>query len=290
MTRYLLECPGCESRFELNRYEPGRRVHCLKCRAVVIIPAAEGAASPGEPASLDPGLRRRLVRVFSLRKLALVSALLAVALAGGFVILVRKGEWRGREPEKAEPAKVTLDTLPMLNNALAFPLGRGYSWEYERSGGVRETRKVIELGQGAETGEPEGDVVQPGLRQSFRVTHEGIFLVSEIRPDGRYVFSKPVPWVPYPLFSDSEWSYVGEAIRTGTAPEKWKLSFTVQGLEAVDWGSGEKACFRLKVEGEKGARKIEEFLWYSNGTGLVKWMSRIDGRVEEGKLTRFVRK
>jgi hypothetical protein len=282
MARYVLECPKCESRFELTRYEPDRRVHCRTCRAVVIIPAIEEPAPP-------PVLRHKLGRVFPLGKLLLVSTLLAVALAGGFAILVRKGNAPARGPEKKTPEKITLETLPMLNHALAFPLGRGFSWEYEIAGGGRETRRVIELGTSAETGEPEGDIVQPGLRQSFRVTNEGVFLVSEIRPDGRYVFSKPVSWVPYPLYSDSSWEYEGEAIRAGVPPEKWKLSFEVQGLEAIDWGSGEKACFRLHVKGEKGTRKIEEILWYSIGTGLVKRMARIDGRVEEAKLTRFTR-
>ena len=286
MTRYVLECPKCESRFELKRYEPERRVHCRRCRAVVIIPAIDDGVSPPAETAV-PRVRPRLGRLIPLGRLLLVSTLLAVALAGGFVILLRKGDARSQGPEVKAPEKVTLDTLPMLNNALAFPVGRGYSWDYELSGGRRETRRVIELGLGTETGEPEGDIVQPDLRQSFRVTNDGVFLVSEIRPDGKYAFTTPVPWAPHPFYSDSAWEYEGEAVRAGAPPEKWKLSYAVQGLEAVDWGSGEKACFRVFVKGQKGARKIEEVLWLSIGTGLVKRVTQVDGRVEEAKLTRF---
>lgn len=292
MSKYVLECPRCEARFELRKYAPDKRVHCRKCRAVVIIPsvpgAATGPAEAGKP--LNPRLQEKLTRVFSLRKLALVSLLLAVALAGGFTILIKKSDLRAPAASKKPPEKMTLEGLAKANHALAFPLGAGYSWEYELSGGVTETRRVLTVAPGMETEEPEAEFVQPGLRQTFRVTSDGVYLLSEIGAGGKRTLSKPMLWVPVPMYTDSSWEYEGEALPHGAPPEKWKLAFKVQRLEALDWGAGRKSCFLLHVQGEKAGAKIEEFLWYSNGTGLVKRMSKLDGRVEEAKLTRFSKK
>lgn len=288
MPRYVLECPACEARFELKKYVPEKRVHCRKCRSVVIVPP-EGGAPSGAAKTLDPRLQQKLSRVFSLKKLALVSALLAVALAGGSYILWQKGRSRLDPPVKP-PGKVTLESLARMNPGMAFPMGRGFVWEYELSGGVTETRRVPEMAAGLETDEPEGDLILAGARQTFRVTHDGVYLLAETRPGGKYSLSKPMLWAPYPMYSDSRWEYEGEAQRHGAPREKWSLSFQVQGLDSLDWGSGKKACFRLHVEGDKGGVKVDEVLWYANGTGLVKRASRVDGRMEEARLIRFTKR
>lgn len=289
MTRYVLECPSCEARFELKKYAPEKRVHCRKCRAVVIIPSESAAPdSPAKP--LDPRIQKKLARVFPLRKLALVAALLTAALAGGFYILLKKTEVRAAETARKPPEKVTLESLARMNPGLAFPLGRGFIWEYERSGGVTETRRVLQMAPGLETDEPEGDLIGTGLRQTFRVSHDGIYLLSEIGAGGKATLTKPMLWMPYPLYTDSHWEYEGEAQRHGLPPEPWSLSFKVLGVDPIDWGTGKKACFRLKVEGRKGDVTVDEILWYANGTGLVKQESKVDGRVETARLVRFTRR
>ncbi len=288
MARYVLECPACDARFELKKYAPDKRVHCRKCRAVVIIPAENGAASvPARP--IDPRIQQKLARFFSLKKLALVSGLLALALAGGSYILWQKSRTRLDPPAKP-PEKVTLESLAKMNPGLAFPLGRGFVWEYELSGGVTETRRVPEMAAGLETDEPEGDLILTGARQTFRVSHDGVYLLSETRSGGKLTLSKPLLWAPYPMYSDSRWDYEGDAQRHGAPPEKWRLSFQVQGLDAIDWGAGRKLCFRLHIEGDKGGMKVDELLWYANGTGLVKRASRVDGRTEEARLVRFTKR
>lgn len=41
-----MECPKCLMQFKLKKYLPGRRVICIRCRAVIEIPEAEGPPLP----------------------------------------------------------------------------------------------------------------------------------------------------------------------------------------------------------------------------------------------------
>src|SRR6188474_1809398 len=110
MTKYLLECPDCEARFDLRKYAPERRVRCENCGAVVVIPYAPGdpAGEKAAPKELPPELRRKVVRALSLRRLTFLAVLLSVAAAGGAAILLQRREARrAAVPKPPEPPKVT---------------------------------------------------------------------------------------------------------------------------------------------------------------------------------------
>jgi hypothetical protein len=290
MVRYVLECPKCLGRFELKKYVPEKRVRCRKCEAVVIVPREDGggeAKKPDKP--LDPRLRKKLIEILSLKKLACLSLLLAAALAGGLYILVRRGEARAQEVEKKPEERITLENIGEFRRKLAYPLGRGFSWEYATPKGP-EVRKVVLAAQGPE-GEPEFEVAAPGSRQTLRVKKDGVYLVSEVRTDGgTYAFTPPLLLVRYPLYYHDKWTYEGACGRAGGAAERWSLEFDVTIPEHVETPAGKMASFKVLVEGTCGGRKVKEVLWYANGVGLVKRASLVDGKVEETVLTQFTQK
>ena len=91
MTRYILECPDCEARFDLKAYVPEKRVRCRKCRAILSVPFAPGDPA-GEKAApeLPPELRRKVSGALSLRRLAVLAAVLLVAVFAGLLVLVQR--------------------------------------------------------------------------------------------------------------------------------------------------------------------------------------------------------
>jgi hypothetical protein len=294
MIKYVLECPSCVARFELKKYEPESRVRCRKCKAVVVVPSEPGGgtAQTREEKPLDPELRKKLIGILSLRKLALISSLLALALAGGIYILLRRGESPSPESAARVPERVTLARMPELNRHLAQPLGRAFSWEYVTSSGQSEEWKVVQVGVGPEQ-EPEFDLQMStsagGYRRTLRVLRDGVHLMSEIRPDGRYVYAPPLKLVPMPMHLDDAWEYAGEARKEGGGSEKWSVRFVGLRGENVDSRAGKLPCIRVELSGTVGARRLDESLWYALGVGLVKREIRADGRAEETLLRKYSR-
>ncbi len=295
MARYILECPQCLARFNLRRHVPGRRFRCRKCRTVIIIPEAPAQVqvpAGAERKPLSPELRAKVVNALALRRLALLATILTAVLAGATVAVVVKSERRFK-PEPPPETRLTLDKLAELNRLLALPLARGARWEYALAGGGTEERRVALLSRGLDD-EPLADVGITGSldagRQTLRATREGISLVSEVRGDATYSYSPPLRVVPHPLYLGDAWKYQGSRVRDGGAAEEWALEYRVADRpEAVDSGVGRQTCFRVEVKGSRGPRKVEETLWYAKGVGLVKRLTRVDGRTEEALLMKMSR-
>ncbi len=292
MAQYVLECPACLARINLRRYIPRRRIRCPKCRAVVEIPVLEGAG-PGD-APGGPRLRERFGEILRLKRLAAVALLLVLALAAGFTILVRQREGRATAAEGAPEDLVTVATLPTVNRTLAIPLARGHSWEYSIKGGGTEERTVLRMVPGTDDA-PEFEVVTRGTReaarQTLRAMKDGVYLVSEARGDARVSFEPPLRLVPRPLHTDDPpWTYEGDCVREGGAAERWRLEFTVKGAEAVNTGMGRQTATRIDICGKQGTTAVEESLWYVKGLGVVRRVTRLDDRVEEATLIKFVRR
>jgi hypothetical protein len=284
MIKYVLECPECESRFELAAYAPEKRVRCRKCDAVVIIPFAPGDAAPprpGEGKPLKPELRAKVVRALSLRKLVLMAFLLAVAAAGGGYILVKKREAGPAAPPAPPEERITLGKVALENPKRALPLGAGFSWEYDLSGGGTEVRQVVQAGL-SPSQEPEYDLVVRGssqtVRQTLRVLRDGLYVASEIRSDGKREYKSPVLFLPHPMFSDAAWTQDGE---------QWKVDCVPTLVELVECPAGKWSCFRVELKGTKGGRPVEEVHWYAKGVGLVKRRTKADGGAEEAVLRKY---
>ncbi len=293
MAKYVLECPECDSRFELRKYAPEKRVRCRNCDAVVIIPYAPGDAPPVRPASpkaLPPELRKKVVRALSIRKLALVAFLLAGAAAGGLVILIQKREAGPAAPPPPPEERITMQKVVDLNRTLVQPLGAGFSWDYDLSGGGREVRQVVQAGL-SPSQDPEYDLVVRGsslsTRQALRVLADGVYLASEIRSDGRRDYGPPILLIPHPMYSDIPWTQEGEGRRPGAAGEKWKVDCVTTLLEQVETPAGKFPCFRVEMKGIRGGLPVEEVCWYAKGVGLVKRRTKTEGGVEEAVLRRY---
>jgi hypothetical protein len=280
VTKYLLECPACETRFDLKAYAPERRVRCRKCGTVVVIPYApdDPAAEKAGPRELPPELRRKVARVFSLRRLALLAGLLVTAALGGAVILVKRHEARLAAVPAPPELKVTAETLPSMLGAYALPLGRGFSWDYALSGGGSEVREVLHASVGAQ-GEPEFELGIRGSSQagtlSLRVSKDGVLLVGA----NRAPFDAPLVYVPHPLFTDGSWTQEGPG---------WKVEYQGVRVEKVQCPAGIfDFCVRVEVRGTRLGGPVDETLWYARGVGLVKRETKVDGRVETAQLRKY---
>ena len=293
MTKYLLECPDCEERFDLKKYAPERRVRCHKCGAVVVIPYAPGdpAGEKAAPKDLPPALRRKIVRVLSLRRLALLAFLLCVAAAGGAAILVQRRQARQAVEPKPPEREVTLKTLPTMLNALALPLGRGFSWEYALNGGGTEVREILRVWDGP-AGVPEFELGIRGSSQAgaltLRATKDGAFLLGAAGAQGRTTFDPPLAFVPHPLYTDGSWTQEAAGRLDSGAAEAWKIVFQGVRVEKIQCPAGTfELSVRVEVKGERGGRKVDETLWYARGVGLVKRETLVDGRLETAELRKY---
>ena len=294
MTKYILECPECDARFELKKYVPDHRTRCRKCRSIMVIPRAPGdEAPPVETASrhLDPRIRKKLVRVFSLKKLSAVALLLCAALVGASYILVKRNEAR-MEPAPAPEATpaLNLDDVYKRNRLLALPLKSGFTWEYALTPGGMERQKV---GMAA-VGNVEGPEFNLGVigstqagAQTLRVRRDGVYLLAETREGERAMFKPPRMVVPDPIFTDSEWEYEGERVVEGGVARPFKLYFKVTLVEVLKTRAGSFVCFRVEIRARKEQEEPDEVRWYAKGVGLVKRVTRIPGGVEESVLTLF---
>jgi hypothetical protein len=282
VTRYLLECPGCEARFDLKAYAPERRVKCRRCGLVVAIPFAPGdpAAARAEAKGLSPEMQQKVIRVFSLRRLAALAGVLLLAAAGGAVLLVKRYEARQAAPPPAAP-EVTVQSLPALLGAYALPLGRGFSWEYALSGGGSEVREVLRESIGPDEA-PEYHVGVRGSAQAdtlwLRVTRDAVLLLGTSRGE----LPAPVVVVPHPLYTDGAWSQDGPG---------GKVDFRGLGVEKLQVPAGTfDHCVRVEARGTRSGAAVEETLWYARGVGLVRRASKVDGRLEIAELRKYVLK
>lgn len=281
MTRYVLECPDCETRFDLKAYAPERRVRCRRCGTVIEIPFAPGDPA-GEPAKgLKPELRRKVVRVLSLKRLALLAFLLSAAALGGAVILLQRREARLAAVVKAPEVPLTHATLPALLGTFALPLGKGARWEYAMKGGGTEIREVLRTSAGPD-GEPEFELGIRGSSQagtlSLRASKDAVLLLGA----NRGLFPAPLILVPHPLFTDGSWTQEGPGL---------KLAFQGLRVEKIQCPAGTfDLCVRVEVRGERAGRKVEETLWYARGVGLVKRESLVDGKPETAELRSYTLK
>ena len=291
MAVYLLECPDCEARFELKRHKPDRRVRCRKCRAVMIVPRAPGdpalAAETWKP--LDPARRRRMVRAFSLPRLAMISGAACLVLSGTVWLFVVQG--RGgvaSAPSSPPPRKLTVDDVRKdLNRFLALPLASGFSWEYSLSNGGRERRRVTRASEGAGGGPEFTQGVTGSSKEGarrLRALPDGVYLVAESRGPKRWTLKPAVLLVPHPIYVDDAWKYNGKAVREGGAIEPWSLTFTVRGAERMNVLGEPRPAFRVEVRGMRGGEAAHETLWYVKGIGLVKRRTNIAGGIEEAML------
>ncbi len=290
MPQYALECPSCGAREPLDAPEPEARVRCPSCRRVMIVPPLQ-AVEPAER-ELDPALKRRLVRALAVKRLAILAAGLLLVSSLGLAVFVEAQAARreAAPPAVSATASVTLESLPALNPSRALPFSRGRVWTYLLGDGSREERRVSLLSSGPE-GRPEADLAVTGSRQAglqtYRVTADATWLVSEQRADGRWTLKTPLKVVPHPLYAEDRWRMDGSAVNGRGATEVWSLECRVVKTENVEVPAGRFPCYRIDVKGLKGAVPVEETWWLAKGTGLVKRRTLTGGTVEEARLEKY---
>jgi len=290
MPRYVLECPHCEARFRLKRYVRDERVRCRKCGEIVLVPAVEGGDEES-PASLDREIRRKLARIYSIRKQAILAFALAAALAGGTILLVREYGRRGTLVRESESfhKRMTRETWEGMLSQVPFPLAPGMRWVYDVNGEGTESRRVLWAGLGP-GGEPQYELRMERegstLSLLLRVKENGVWLVSEREKDSLFHFDPLLCVAPLPLYLDSTWEYRG-AIRSedGTV-EECEISFRTEGGHAIAAGQT-RSAFVVRETGKRGQRAVDGKCVYCVGVGLVEFEKQHPGGTESGALREF---
>jgi hypothetical protein len=298
MTRYVLECPECEARFDLKAYAPEKRVRCRKCRSILSIPYAPGdpaAEAAGAVTVLKPELQAKVRKAQSLRRLAAVAALLLAAALGGLFLLIQRREARLEAIAKPpEEPPLTLETLPAVVPTSGLPLGKGFLWEYALGGGGTEIREVLRAVPGPD-GAPEFEVQVRGSSQAgvqtLRAGRDGVRVAADATAGARVEFDAAPLAMPHPLFADSAWSQTADGRADDGARAAWSVEFKAEGVEAVTTPAGTFShAVRIRAKGTRAGRAVDETLWVQRGTGVVKRSSFVEGRTEEALLRRFVRR
>ena len=299
MTKIVLECPQCSARFNLKRYIPERRVRCKKCRAIVEIPVVDELLTADEKAkfadrSIDPAVQAKVARILSLRKLAILAALISVSVAGAGWLLYKRSQAPRVVAQKVDRPKVALDLsrIASQNKVSEYPIGLGWAWTYAL-GPEAEERRIV--GQSlSPAGEPQFDLAISGpeglVRQLIRMTEQGPLVVEESRGSVRYSWNPPLPIVRTPLMKDATWTYQGELAREGGASERVELSFGVA-IETLDkLPIGKVGALRVEMTGMRGATKVQETFWYAIGKGLVQRKAVIGERTDLATIATMVQK
>jgi len=301
--RFVLECPKCEGKFNLKKYVPDKKVRCRRCRAIVKIPIVDAYLTEdqrrqfADAKPLAPEMQAKLVKVFSLRRLVGMTALMVVLLAGGLYIFWMKME-RPAAPAAAkrkDEKKITAEWMATHASTFDFPMGRGFEWAYvigPADGGTaprQEEHKVIAQSGGPDD-PPQFELAIAGpsgaRKQMIRIDNAGVFVLAEERGADRFTFEPPLPVMKFPMLPGEVWAYGGQFGRTGGGTEVWDLEFRVT-TEVVESGIGKRECFRVETRGQRGVAKVDETHWYAPGVGLVKRVVREgDKVVEEAKLVR----
>lgn len=295
MAKFVLECPKCEARFNLRKHVPGRRVRCRKCRAIVIIPNEDGTVPEFGDGKrrVDPELRKKLAAIFSVRKLALIAVLLAVALVGGAFILIQQYRTQRKvmaEEEEPGPREITPEIWARMNARVPYPLGAGFEWSYRLEGGGEHKRRVTNTSRGP-GGEPQFDLTLTGVGRSrtlmLRVLPDGVYVIYEKIGVQRYDFDPPMLLVPLPLYLDSEWYYKGDYVLEGGAAETWDLKFRCQPTPPVTTVGGTRPAYQVFCSGVRGENQVAESTWYCVGVGVVKFEKILGAERVVGELASF---
>jgi hypothetical protein len=299
MTKIVLECPQCSARFNLRRYVPEHRVRCRKCRAIVEIPVVDELLSPQEKAkfaerTLDPAVQAKVARILSLKKLAILAALISISVVGAGLLLYKRSQLPRVVVEKPDRPKEAFDFAKLAgqNRVSEYPIGLGWSWTYA-VGPEAEERRIVgqSLGPG---GEPQFDLSIGGpdglVHHLIRMTEQGPLLVEESRGSIKRSYNPPMPIVRTPLMKDATWTYQGELSREGGASEKLDLAFHVS-IETLDkLPIGKVGTLKVEMTGTRGSEKVQESCWYAIGKGLVQRKVVAGDRTDLSTLTALVTK
>jgi hypothetical protein len=279
MPQYLLECPRCLGRTQLDEVHPGARERCKKCRAVLLVPVADGVKE--EEGRVEPDRRRRSIQLLGIWRLA------AVAI-GSMSLLVGVGWWIGAvqdvgEGGGARPGRsgkrpdrpIRAEDLKEFNVTSPWPLAAGWRWVYE-SGQAEEERWVSASYGGADETSCFDLKFQRGdsaKAWSLAVRGDGIYLLSETREGVKWQFRTPLRWFPVPLLADDEWvceaeAWAGEG--ESAVGEVWTIRCR-SAVERVTTEAGTWLCTRVDLSGQAGGRGIADSWWMARGVGPVKF-------------------
>jgi hypothetical protein len=215
-------------------------------------------------------LRKIMMKVNTLRALALLSLLLVVASSAAA---------QRRRAASAKTAPAAADY---------FPLRAGDSWTYRHSEGSQFTIKVLK-----EEKQPDGT-----LRYIVELHSGGLIHYTYSKPSGwvylhrtdytdqeglKINFQPPKPYLKNPLVAGAKWRWAGKDVSGNESTE----SSRVIGLEWVEVPAGKFRAMKIISEIASGGGVVTKTFWYAPGVGCVKSWSE-SGQVKYGyELTEY---
>lgn len=268
----VLECPECEARYTLRRYEADRRVRCRRCRVIMAVPRLKGQPE----IAVDPTRREKAVKAMSLplfATLTIVSLVIVVVLVVWAVDRYRADRMAAPRPRpQATIGTVSLATLSEVNKQLPQPLDIGFAWDYDGPDDA-ERHEIVERREAA-GGALQFEMTIKGraqsLRQTLHLKSNGLYLIAEARAGAVYTFEPPLLLIKLPLVFPDSWVNDVNYVRNDGGAETWKLRYSAEASEGVTTPAGTFQCYRVEVIGARGVAEWQETLWYAKGVGLVK--------------------
>lgn len=177
-------------------------------------------------------------------------------------------------------------TLPMFaeapSNDAFFPLEQGTSWVYDTLHKTKKDKfemKVTVEGPWKEKGESGMILAQKDkrgrMREFLTKNEKGIFiyklgLKKSVSPEVDTKFTPAVPRVIYPLEPGTKVHWEGR-LKVAWVDKPIIFDGTVQGWEDIEVPAGKFKCIKLYYHEKRGDEVIDEYAWYADGVGQVKY-------------------
>ncbi len=167
-------------------------------------------------------------------------------------------------------------------NDAFFPMEEGTTWVYET---LHKTKKekfdmtVRISGIWKEKGQSGVIMTQRDKRGQMREfllkNEKGIFiyklgLKKSISPEVDTNFKPAVPRVIYPLVPGTQVHWEGR-LKVAWVDKPIIFDGTVQGWEEIEVPAGKFKCIKLYYHEKRGEEVIDEYAWYAEGVGQVKY-------------------
>ena len=164
-----------------------------------------------------------------------------------------------------------------------FPMDKGFTWTYDtqdkKSNDHFDMKVVIK--EDWKDGDEGGVIMvqkdKRGTMREFLVEKEnGIFihklgLSKSYTPEVYSRFTPDVPRVIAPLVPGTKVEWQGRLKAAGVVNKSIRFSGTVVGWEDVKVPAGTFHCIKLFYDQYRGDDHIQEYAWYADGVGQVKY-------------------
>jgi hypothetical protein len=175
------------------------------------------------------------------------------------------------------------DCAQAVENDAFFPVTQGTSWVYDTTKkGNKESFEMKVKIDGTWEDDKESGVIlvqkdkRGQMREFLLKSEKGYFikklgLKKSLTPEIFTRFNPPVPRVIYPLDPGSPAVHWEGRLKVATINRPIIFDGKVEGWDDVTVPAGTFKCIKLFYDQKRGDEKVQEWAWYAEGVGQVKY-------------------